>query len=130
MKRPPIDILLVDDDVATAEMYAAGLRRSGWNVALAADGLQALQTAWQHQPRLVLLDVRLPELDGLTVLRHLRQPMVVMLSNSETEEVVAQALQDGAHAFWTKYRTTPAQLAARVATLLHAAHVDVPAGAA
>lgn len=109
-----LDVLLVEDDPDIAAVYAASLRKAGWRVNTVADGLNALQSVWHKKPRLVLLDLQLPGLDGLTVLRHLHQlstaTLVIVLSNSDGRETVKSVLAGGAIGFRRKYMTTPGQL--------------------
>jgi signal transduction histidine kinase len=68
----PIRVLVVDDNVDTAEMVCAALRRLGHDVAVAHDGPRAIDRALAFVPDVVLLDVGLPEMDGLEVARKLR----------------------------------------------------------
>ena len=65
-------ILIVDDDVETLRMMQLVLRRLGYRVLLARDGYQALTIAKRDLPDLVLLDVMMPDIDGLEVTRRLR----------------------------------------------------------
>jgi PAS domain S-box-containing protein len=69
---PPLPILVVDDNVDAAETLAALLRLDGHRVEVAFDGEQALVAAAALRPRVVLLDLGLPKLDGLAVARRLR----------------------------------------------------------
>jgi DNA-binding response OmpR family regulator len=66
-------ILLVDDDEMLLETLALNLRTSGYKVFTAADGAAALEVAQERQPDLVILDLMLPELDGLIMCRSLRR---------------------------------------------------------
>ncbi len=65
-------ILVVDDDVATREAVAEVLQDEGYEVALAADGLEAVAVLSIYQPDLVLIDPRMPGLDGVGVLTHVK----------------------------------------------------------
>jgi CheY-like chemotaxis protein/nitrogen-specific signal transduction histidine kinase len=69
----PLRILVVDDNVDGAESLAMVLRLSGHEVALAHDGLAAMDTALHFRPRVVLLDIGLPGIDGYEVARRLRR---------------------------------------------------------
>jgi DNA-binding response OmpR family regulator len=60
-------LLLVEDDVTLQETLALNLRNAGYEVVTAGDGVAALEAARQREPDLVLLDLMLPELDGLSV---------------------------------------------------------------
>ena len=77
----PIRVLVVDDEPSLAELLASVLRFEGWDVRTAADGLSAARVAREFRPDAVVLDVMLPDFDGLEVLRRLRQeqPRVCVL---------------------------------------------------
>src|SRR3954468_6433008 len=74
-------VLVVDDETALAELVSMALRFEGWSVRCAADGLSAVREGKQFRPDAVVLDIMLPDLDGLDVLRRLRldQPEVPVL---------------------------------------------------
>ena len=115
-RAEPFSILLVEDDRATADMYAAALRGDGYTVRVAGDGRCGLREARQHQPDLLLINVHLPGLDGHSVLSLLSQqgetwsPPVIMLSNETSPEVLRRSAQLGVVAHMVKCETTPAQL--------------------
>jgi two-component system, OmpR family, response regulator len=77
----PIRVLVVDDEPSLAELLASVLRYEGWDVAVAEDGTSAVRTAREFHPDAVVLDVMLPDVNGLEVLRRLRaeQPHVCVL---------------------------------------------------
>ena len=112
----PFSILLVEDDRATAEMYARALRGDGYAVRVAGDGWRGLQEARRHAPDLLLLDVHLPGLDGHSILSRLSQygetwsVPAIMLSNESSPEVLRRSAELGAVAHLVKCRTTPKEL--------------------
>ncbi|MBA2513761.1 MAG: response regulator, partial [Solirubrobacterales bacterium] len=65
-------VLVVDDEKTIAEVVARYLERAGYSTHVAADGARALQIAAEVRPDLVVLDLMLPGLDGLEVMRRLR----------------------------------------------------------
>jgi len=77
-----IRVLVVDDEPTLAELLAGVLRYEGWEVRTAADGGSAVRAARTFGPDAVILDVMLPDFDGLEVLRRLRMinPHVCVLS--------------------------------------------------
>lgn len=90
-------ILLVDDEPAVIELLAYNLRKSHFEVLTAVDGRQALQLARSATPDLIVLDLMLPELDGLDVCRELRrvsQVPIIMLTarDDEVDRVVGLEL--------------------------------------
>src|SRR5437763_2340683 len=67
-----VDVLIVEDDAPTRQLLRLLLEQGGYRCAEAADGCEALALARAEPPRCVLLDLRLPGLDGFTVARRLR----------------------------------------------------------
>jgi DNA-binding response OmpR family regulator len=113
-------ILLVDDDDMLRETLALNLRSSGFEVLTAADGQTALDEALARAPDLVILDLMLPELDGLTVCRTLRQttemPILMLTARTgELDKIVG--LESGADDYLTKPFSV-GELLARIRALL------------
>lgn len=105
-------------------MYRLKLELDGYLVDVAADGLSALEKARSMAPDVILLDIRLPKLDGLQVLEALRANpetknlRVLMLSNWNEKELVDRSMGLGAIDHLIKSQTTPARLALRLRELL------------
>ena len=92
-KTPEARLLVVDDEPSIRELLTASLRFAGFEVLPAADGAEALKLAEQHRPDLVVLDIMLPDLDGFTVTRKLRErgrdvPVVFLTARDETSDKV------------------------------------------
>src|SRR5215470_1777183 len=68
----PIRVLVVDDEPSLAELLASVLRYEGWEIRTAGDGTSAVRTAREFRPDAVVLDIMLPDFDGLEVLRRVR----------------------------------------------------------
>ncbi len=68
----PVRVLVVDDEPSLAELLGSVLRYEGWDIRTAADGRSAVRAAREFQPDAVVLDIMLPDFDGLEVLRRLR----------------------------------------------------------
>jgi DNA-binding response OmpR family regulator len=121
-------ILLVEDDPKTSATVALYLQREGYDVATAADGVEALQRAREREPHLVVLDLMLPRLDGLSVCRALRESSdaaIIMVTARSTEEDKLAGLDLGADDYVTK-PFSPRELMARVrAVLRRATEADV-----
>jgi signal transduction histidine kinase len=102
------DVLIVDDFPDTVALYEAMLTESGHRVRTASSGAEALRLVDQHEPELVLLDVSMPGMDGVEVLRRLRArrhggPYVIMLTAARREPHAIEAgLKEGADAYLTK----------------------------
>jgi DNA-binding response OmpR family regulator len=113
-------ILLVEDDPKTRATVALYLEREGYDVALAADGMEALERAREREPQLVVLDLMLPRLDGLGVCRALREtgnPAIIMVTARSTEEDKLTGLDLGADDYVTK-PFSPRELMARIRAVL------------
>lgn len=119
--RKHIQVLLIEDDTAIADLYGGRLIRDGYAVAVARNGEEGLEMARAEAPNLIYLDVRLPKVDGLTVLRELQNDPasadvpVVILTNYDDPEVRSTGLELGARLVLLKSETTPAQLSSLTA---------------
>ncbi len=116
-------ILVVDDEASVRKLVRSYLERDGFSVVEAADGATALETARREHPALVILDLMLPEVEGLEVCRVLRAEsdvFVLMLTakTEETDKLVGLGL--GADDYLTK-PFSPRELVARVKAILRRA---------
>ncbi len=113
-------VLVVDDDRRTVELIRLYLVKDGYRVFTAYDGLKALEAAREKKPDLIVLDVMLPGLDGVSVCRTLREESdvaVILLTARITEEDRLSGLQVGADDYVVK-PFSPRELAARVKAVL------------
>ena len=121
-------MLLVDDDSTLRRTLAIGLRAAEHEVLIAADGRSALQALREDKPDLVVLDLGLPDVSGVEVLRQLRAwstvPVVVLSARAESDEKV-QALDLGADDYVTKPFGME-ELLARIRAAGRRAGSDVP----
>ncbi|WP_030376061.1 response regulator [Streptomyces rimosus] len=126
-----IRVLVVDDEA----LVRTGLRMileptdDIEVVAEAGDGREAITAAARHRPDVVLMDVRMPEMDGLTALRELRRspdaPKVIMLTTFDLDDYVHSALRNGACGFLLK-DTSPRDLAHAVRTVAEGSAMLTP----
>jgi adenylate cyclase len=121
--RTPPRILVVDDDPTNVELLRVRLSAQGYEVITAVDGEEALQRARELQPDLVLLDVMMPKLDGISVLKEIKAditlgfiPIILVTAKAETRDIV-QGLEAGGDDYLTK-PFEHAALVARVRSLL------------
>ncbi|GAA3942983.1 response regulator transcription factor [Microbacterium soli] len=97
MRRPdgsPLRILAVDDEPMLTDLLAMALRMEGWEVRTAGSGLEALQVARDFEPDALVLDVMMPDLDGMSVLRRLREagnlvPVVFLTAKDSVSDRIA-----------------------------------------
>ncbi|HEV8634988.1 MAG TPA: response regulator transcription factor [Chloroflexota bacterium] len=114
------EILVVDDDRKTVDLIRLYLEREGYRVRAAFDGRQALDSAKQAAPDLVVLDLMLPRVDGLDVCQAIRASSatpIIMLTARSTEEEKLLGLELGADDYLTK-PFSPRELVARVRAVL------------
>jgi DNA-binding response OmpR family regulator len=114
-------VLIVEDDPVTAEVFARALQRVGHDVRIAQDGNQALHAIRDDEPDLVVLDLGLPTVPGVEVLRRLRQsehgavPVIVVSGSSPQSLRSAAGLVEPG--IWLEKPLRPAELVAAVDTL-------------
>jgi len=102
LHKRTITVLIADDDALVRELLAHKLHASGLRVLMAENGQQALELARTHRPQLAVLDRMMPKIDGLTVLKNLREQRntrdipVLFLTSKHKKENVLEALQLGA----------------------------------
>jgi CheY-like chemotaxis protein len=109
-------ILIVEDDQVVASAYQRRFVKAGFIVEVAEDGLEGLQLATAAKPDVVLLDLLMPRLDGLEMLKYIRTHPdlaslpVVVFSNSYMTNLVENAWRAGANQCLMKASTTPAEV--------------------
>jgi DNA-binding response OmpR family regulator len=120
-------ILIVEDDLVVSNIYAGKFRGEGFLVEVAHDGLAAKQYAESFKPELVILDLVLPKLNGVELIKYLRAEAqfktvpIVVFSNSYLSNLVQDAWKAGATKCLSKIDCTPKQLIEVVGKLLQPA---------
>lgn len=118
-----VKILVVDDEQDAVDLVGFNLKQAGFQVVTAPDGAEALDKVHKHQPDLIVLDVMMPELDGLEVCKLLRRDSatagipILMLTAKATEVDRILGLELGADDYVTK-PFSPRELVLRVRKLL------------
>jgi DNA-binding response OmpR family regulator len=107
-KRNLATVLIVDDETVLRKMIRKVLQRHGFNVIEAQNGKEGLNLALKEKPDLILLDVMMPEMDGITMLDKLRKTKagiaipVILLTQLEYDKKIEGAMKLGACSFLVK----------------------------
>ena len=120
----PRKILIVEDDIPLYNLYKTELEMKGYEVTNVADGNLAYEAIKTQKPDLVLLDLMLPNKNGLQILEELKGQdetktiKVIILTNFGNEDNVSKALELGAGDYIMKYNIVPSELSEKVASFL------------
>ena len=114
-------VLIVDDYADLAEPLARLLKRMGYRTAMAASGAEAIQDLQHQVPSLIILDLFMPDVSGLQLLRWLRETPqsqkipVIIYTVAADPELLRQCLESGANEVWLKGSLDFFQIMARIA---------------
>jgi two-component system OmpR family response regulator len=113
----PVRVLVVDDEPSLTDLLSMALRYEGWEIKTAGDGAEALRTAREFRPDAVVLDIMLPDIDGLELLRRLRAdtadiPVLFLTAKDDVSDRIAGLTAGG-----DDYVTKPFSLEEVVARL-------------
>ncbi len=128
-------VLLVDDDPFIVAVYVAKLKRAGLDVDAVTDGAEALRRLSSVRPDLVILDLNMPKLNGIEVLKHIRNTPtlatlpVLVLTNVCSDSVMREAWEARPTRYLIKRETTPNAVVEEVVALLQAAPLPAAAPA-
>lgn len=106
--KPTQKILIVEDEISLLNVLTDKLTKEGYNVIKAIDGEDGLKLALSELPDLILLDINMPVMDGITMLKLLRKEdagkkiEVVMLTNFSEYKLLVEAMEQGAHDYLVK----------------------------
>jgi DNA-binding response OmpR family regulator len=120
----PKKIVFIEDDEGFYNLFSAALTMKGYEITHVAEGSQAFETIRDEQPDLVLLDIILPGMSGLDILKELKDTedtkdiKVIMLTNFGTDDNINRAMELGADEYLMKYNVVPSELPGRIATFL------------
>lgn len=111
-------VLIAEDNADIVEIYSLTLTRAGYEVASAVDGKLALDQILVFQPHVMLLDIMMPNLDGLEVLKSLQEkpefqqnkPVVLVMTNLDQLDIIEQTKQLGARGYFVKANIVPHDL--------------------
>lgn len=123
VRGPRYQILIIDDDVDLCDLLAESLRRQGFVVAFAHDGIAGLERSLRGHFALIVLDLMLPGLDGSEVLKRIRSrsnvPVIILTAKGEESDRI-MGLESGADDYMAK-PFNPRELAARIQAVLRRA---------
>jgi DNA-binding response OmpR family regulator len=94
-------ILIIDDEVSIVKAYSEHLHRKGYDIEFAFEGKEGLEKAKKFNPDLILLDIIMPGMDGISTLREFRKNRktkttpVIILTNLESREDIVEAMKEG-----------------------------------
>ena len=118
-------IVIVEDDPNLLDLYAYEFRVAGFDVVKAEDGVQGLNRVLREKPNLILLDVMLPKLDGLTMLKELRltpgevgRTPVLILTALSDQSFANEAMRLGANEFFVKTEFMPNKMMGKIKKFL------------
>lgn len=117
-------VLIIEDDIPLYNLYKTELELRGYEVSNISDGNLAFDAVKTQSPDIVLLDLMLPNRNGLQILEELKTQeetkniKVTILTNFGNEDNVSKALELGAEDYIMKYNIVPSELSEKVASLL------------
>lgn len=113
-------VLIVEDETSLLELYAEFLKSEGFDVSIAVDGESGAEKAINEEWDVMFLDIMLPKLDGLEVLKKVKNKVditkrpVVMLTNLDNPDVVKECISEGAREYLSKADITPQTISSTV----------------
>jgi DNA-binding response OmpR family regulator len=135
MSNQKVKVAIIEDDMAIVQMYRTKFENEGYEVETAPDGASGLELIESFEPDIILLDLMMPNMNGLDMLSRLRaQPSgreakVVVLTNMGDTETATRVYKMAADDYIVKAEMTPKQVAERVKALLAKGEAEPPAEA-
>lgn len=120
MKAKKKKIVIAEDDKFISEMYVTKLLSEGFDVECARDGQEAVEKICEIQPDIVLLDIFMPKLNGIEVLKKIRSDKkvkatpVIVLTNASEKDHVSKAMEMGANDYLVKSSFTPDEVVSKI----------------
>ena len=119
------EILLVEDDAFVSDIYNTKLKQEGFEVIIAENGIKAIESLEKGIPDLILLDIIMPYMDGMEVLKKVKEKEewkkipIILLTNLSEKEKIEEAMNAGANDFLIKSHFTPSEVLSKVKGLLN-----------
>lgn len=124
MEKEKVKLLLAEDDLQLIDMYRKKFELEGFEVMIAEDGRKTLDMLNAERPDMVLLDIMMPEVNGIEVLKEIRENpetkdlLVVMLTNLSNESTSEEIYKYGATDYIVKAEVTPIEVVDKIKELL------------
>lgn len=118
-------ILVVEDDIFISDIYQVKFNQEGFEVAVAVNGLEALKILDNFRPDIILLDIIMPQMDGIETLKKIKNDEkwknipIIMLTNISEKEKVEESEKIGVNDYLVKSQFTPSEVVEKVNTLLN-----------
>jgi DNA-binding response OmpR family regulator len=121
----PVSILCIEDEQFIGELYSRALTKAGYKVTVIGDGIKALDAAQSNNYDIILLDLMIPNLTGIEILRTLRDPArvpairakIIITTNLEQRQEVRADIEKQADGYLVKAEMTPRELVAFVQSI-------------
>ena len=118
-------VLIIDDDPNMHKLYSDPLIKAGYEIDIAVNGQEGLSKMFQGGYDFILLDIMLPDIDGINILKRAKDKIqenfcgpIIVLSQLEEPQIIDSAIQNGARGYLVKASFTPDQLLAKVSEIL------------
>lgn len=117
-------ILYAEDEKTLSDLYLERFNFEDWQVFLAKTGQEAVELAKEKKPNVIILDIMMPEKDGLEVLRELKalpeflETKIIMLSVLPNQEIINKSLEAGASGYLIKSQITPTDVIEKIKKFL------------
>jgi DNA-binding response OmpR family regulator len=119
------DVLIVEDDENIRDLYKTALEQAGMRVILAADGAAGVALATEHQPKVIMMDIMMPVMDGHEAVRKIRHDdwgktaKIIYLTNMSDASDVTEAIEQGSEEYIIKAHAVPSEVVNKVRIALH-----------
>ncbi len=126
-------IAIIEDDALLAQMYSQKFKKDGYQVVSATNGEDGLKLVKEQKPALVLLDIMMPKMNGLQVLKAIKEdpdeqisstPVILLTNLARDDKDVSRGLELGAATYLVKSKVKPTQVVAKAKEVLEASGQD------
>ena len=128
LKEPRV--LIVEDEESLANMYKMKLEKNGFKAFVETDGLSAVSSIADIQPKVVLLDIMMPQMDGVETLEVIKKqcewvdPKIIMFTNLDSKDYIKKCQEAWADDYLVKSNTTPKEIFEKVSEYIDIEGLD------